>query len=66
MGASGTNRKAIMVQRVAGQVQGNANFLWKMFWSGKVCEVTGMAGGDIWKLFHWLLVKVVKYDHVSE
>ena len=43
------NRKAIMVQRVFSQVQGTASFLWKVFQSGKVHEVAGMAGGDVWK-----------------
>ena len=34
------NRRAIMVWRVASQVQGNAGFLWKVFRSGILLDVT--------------------------
>ena len=66
MRASGMNRKTIMVQRAAGQVQGNASFLWKVFWSGKVCVVTRMIVDDLVECSYWSSVEVVEDDRVSE
>ena len=49
MGGSGMDRKTIMVQRVAGQVQGNADLLGKAFWLGKLRGVMGTIKSDIQK-----------------
>ena len=43
------NRKVIMVQWAAGQVQGDADLLGKAFWSEKLCGVIGMTRGDVWE-----------------
>ena len=66
MGVSGTNRKAIVVQRAAGQVQGDADLLGKVFWLGKVCVVAGMIVDDLVECSYWSSVEVVKYNHVSK
>ena len=66
IGVIGTNRKAIMIWWVAGQVQGDIDLLGKVFWSGKLCVVIGMTRGDVWKWFHWCSVEVVKYNYVSK
>ena len=66
MGVSETNRKAIMVQRAASQVKGNAGFMWKMFRSGKVHVVAGMIVDDLVECSYWSSVEVVKYNHVSK
>ena len=39
----------IMVWRMAGQVQGNANFLGEVFQSGKVCGVLRIMIDDVGK-----------------
>ena len=60
------NRKAIVVWRVASQVQGNADLLGKVFQLGKLCGVTGMVISDIVERSYWSSVEVVKYNHVSK
>ena len=63
---SGTNRKAIVVRWVAGQVQGDTDLLGKVFLSGKVRVVVGMTVYNLLECFYWSVVKVVEYDHVSK
>ena len=66
VGVGGMNRKAIVVQWVAGQVQGDLDLLGKAFQSGKLRWVIGMTRGNVWEWFHWYSVKVVEYNRVSE
>ena len=43
------NRKVIMVQWVAGQVQGDIDLLGEVFRLGKLRVVTGMVICDLWE-----------------
>ena len=49
VGVSGTNRKAIEVWWVAGQVQGDVDLLGKAFQPGKLRVAMGIIVCDVWE-----------------